>query len=215
MSTGHIVLRGCLTVAVILLGLVGCGSGKQEAVIVRTSPIPAPGHVAPVSPRLPAPSAFQPGVPPAPNTFSSQPGVLHHTNAPLLPPSVLTTISAKLIGCSEPPYSHTALSPQTASGGVCTSFKSVVYDRTDTARAENPTWEIPPSNAADRQVAFVTIFGHITFYPKTISAAGSGGVWADHYNVEIDPTTGAVLGNGTAGKPLPWLHSTHDGQGSP
>lgn len=82
--------------------------------------------------------------------------------------------------------------------GTCRII-STFFERYDSAQAAHPDWQVANGAASDREVYLVSVLGKITFTPK---AAGSGVVEADHWNVTIDATSGALLGGGTAGTPL-------------
>lgn len=134
---------------------------------------------------------------PKPTQFDNQTGVLHHTGGPYISSAVAATAAATTLGCASPNAPQTGLT----GGGACSGSTVRFYPSAAAAFAANPDWGVA-SIGQDREVYFVTIHGRIKFFPKTMSAQGNNGVSVDHFNVEIDATTGDVIGSGTAGSPL-------------
>lgn len=137
---------------------------------------------------------------PAPDSFANQPGIAHHSGGPYLTPADIQLAAAKDRGCAQPfaVQLHVGID-----GGRCTGVSVSFYPRVDAALAARPDWQAPSADAADREIYLVTIHGRLHFFPISTRIIDQAGYWADHWNEEVDPTTGAVLGGGTAGTPFP------------
>jgi hypothetical protein len=185
-------------IALLAIGAVAVINGHPggrlgQPIAVNASPPFPPMGGAGVTPQL----ANGPVSPPSPESSSSQPGMLTASGGPYLALATIKAQAATSLGCATTPGSQVDVV-----GGICDSVSATPILNHAEAMKFHSDWGTPGGVGPTREVYLVTVHGHIKFFPKTVEVNAANGVWVDHFNIEIDATTGSVLGQGTLGSPL-------------
>lgn len=181
---------GALALVITLAGA-ACGAGTGAAGGAPTAEGSSASSQVASAPT--AASTPQSSAPPFPYDNDTAPGVLHHTGGPYQSQSQVQDALLATLGC-------TLGGPQSGfPGTACSSVTVRFYSKFDQAYIANPSWSLISAWASDREVYFVSVRGHIQF--SAHDPVGTP-IVSDHYNAEIDATTGQILGAGTQGVPV-------------
>lgn len=147
-----------------------------------------------------APAASRPSQDVFPIPFPDQSGfpsgtVLHHSGGPYIPQQAAARAAVATLGCS-------VGTAQTGYPGThCDSVSVTFFTRYEEGwNRMGPGWGFVNAWGPDREVYYVTVHGTLKWSPKTLAAST---IETDHWNVQVDATTGQVMSTGTSGAPLP------------
>lgn len=134
---------------------------------------------------------------PFPDETGFPPGtVRHHSGGPYVSQVAAAQAAMATLGCS------VGTAQADFQGTRCDSASTKFFSRYDDGWGEmGPGWGFVNAWGPDREVYYVTVHGLLKFTPRTPFV--SSGIETDHWNVQIDATTGEVMSTGTSGAPLP------------
>lgn len=170
---------------------------EPQAIVQQVSSAGAPAPTVSGNP-LPMPSpAVQPEEvtpllqsPAFPVSLENQPGVRRRTGGPYVDRQAIIESIRKDFGCGE------AL----PDASVCKTVVVQFYDRYESAFAEHGrSWPFASVFARDREVYLVTLRGDLNSVARFKTLARAAPTRVDHWNYQIDASTGEVMGSGTAG----------------
>lgn len=144
-----------------------------------------------------------PGSPaPFPTFMENEPGVRHRSGGPYISEEIaIDRVREHLC-----PESVKVLHLPGARDCAKYEFTARFFPRYEDAYIEHGPkgWGFVAGWARDREVYLVSVKGTIEAYDlfKAPGEAGTDPETIDHWNAEIDATTGEILGQGTAGEPL-------------
>lgn len=179
----------CVVVALVA-GSESFGQSREQS-----RPDPGANNIVPPSPYRPTGTEIvvPRGQPvPFPVSLEDQPGVRRRSAGPYVTQDRVIRRVLDHLACGKEGTSN-----------VCTSVVVQFYSRYEDAwRNHSASWGFVSAFARDREVYFVTVRGDIDLATTARTLNANAEKRADHWNYQVDATTGEILGSGTAGVPL-------------
>lgn len=185
----------CLAVVGLAVGAIAASPAGFGQSNEPRQPEPADSRVVPPAPYKPTGTEQvtplgQP--PPFPVSQENQPGVRRRSGGPYVSQDKVVATVLDHLRCGK-----------AESKNVCRSIVVEFHARYEDAwRRQGASWGFVSAFACDREVYFVTVRGEIDLTTTARTLNDNAVKRADHWNYEIDGTTGEILGSGTAGTPL-------------